>query len=876
MDELLKEFLAESNEQIEAASAQIIAFEHNPSDTALIGSIFRLVHTIKGTCGFLGLDRLQHLTHAAENLIGCLREGSTATLEIVSAILASIDRIKEILDGLETAEVEPEGDDSDLIDNLGILVAACKGGTSAPAKAEAAPAPTASEPAPAAPALVVSEPAAPTAAAPDPTPDRRVGDRRSPAPNAEAHDSANGGRRAETIRINLNVLERIMNLVSELVLTRNQLIELTRPQEDESLKSPLQRLSSLTSDLQDAVMRARMQPVEKVFANLPRLIRDLANDLHKKINLVTEGADTELDRQLIELIRDPLTHMVRNCADHGIETPEERARAGKPETGTIKVSAAHEAGQITIEIADDGRGLNLPRIREKALALGLTTAQDLERMSEEEVSRFIFAPGFSTATQVTNVSGRGVGMDVVRENIEMIGGSIALATNTGMGSRISLKIPLTLAIAPALIVETGGHRIAVPQHAVVEAVGIGEASEYKIETVQGAQILQLRDSVLPVTSLSKLLQLPPSENAAKEGEQLAVIMRVGVQTFGVTVDAVADVQEIVVKPLGASLSHLKAFSGHTILGDGTVVLIIDPAGVSAALGLEQSRDLGSADAQVVESATNEATRLVLFRAGGGVDKVLPLSVIARIETVAAGGIEQSNGMLIMRHQGRLMPVVAVSPEVCVKEGDNNVFVIAPNGEPFGLLIDEIVDIIQADLDVQIAGECPGLIGTADIDNKVVELVDIAYFVEMATGSMHAKAEGQRNVLLIEPAAFFRDMIAATLQASGRKVTKAATSAEALALVAGPDRFDAVLIAADMPGASGFELAGSLRAAGLKAPTIALAAHPTPDVADAAAAAGMVGAVGKFHRPRMLELIEDCVSDHRRDSGDDAYLVGAAA
>ncbi len=887
MDEMLKEFLAESAEQIEAASAQIVEFERNPHDAALIASIFRLVHTIKGTCGFLGLNRLQMLTHAAESLIGALREGAKATPDVVSAILAAVDRVKLMLAELEDAGQEVEGDDSDLIEMLEHHVARCHAGVTEEAPAPA-PAPAAeAEPEPAAVATgqaaldaIVAQAKAQLAAA-------RSAPAAAPAPAAQAPaagsatpgEAAAGENRpskgAETIRINLNTLERIMNLVSELVLTRNQLIELTRHKEDESLKSPLQRLSTMTSDLQDAVMRARMQPVERVFANLPRMIRDLANDLHKKINLVTEGADTELDRQLIDLIRDPLTHLVRNCADHGIESPEERVRLGKPATGTVRVAAAHEAGQITIEISDDGRGLNIAKIKDKALALGLATTQQLERMSDEDISRFIFAPGFSTAERVTNVSGRGVGMDVVRENIQAIGGSCALSSKPGHGSRFTLKIPLTLAIAPALIVEASGQRFALPQHSVVEAVGLN-GGEHKIELVQGSKILQLRDAVLPIGSLAELLHLDPPAERASEPEQLAVIMRVGAHSFGITVDAVTDVQEIVVKPMGGSLSHLSAFSGHTILGDGSVVLILDPNGVCTTLGLEQSRETAAANVENAKMAFSDKTRLVYFRAGAGVDKVLPLSNIARIETVPGERIEQSNGMMLMHHQGRLMPIVAAAHDVMVKEGDNTVFVVSPNGEPFGLLVDSIVDIIEDKLDVEIAGDSPGIIGAADINGKVVELLDIAYFIEILQPRQERPSDRKSRVLLVDDAAFFRDMLAATLQASGFEVVKAGSGAQAIGCVTQDPRFDVVLIDVELPDVSGFELAARLREAGTRAAMIAIAPYATREISRNAEAAGMAAAVGKFQRNQMIDLIRGCVEQNSEAVGNNGFATGVAA
>ncbi len=391
MDELLNDFLIETSEHIEAAGDLLVAFEREPSNKGTITKIFRLVHTIKGTCGFLGLSRLEHLAHVTEALIGRLRDGAPAAPETVSAILASVDRVKFILGWLEKTGKEPEGDDTDLIDVLQLRISTL--GPPLPSTADFAPA-------------LESKTDSHDLVAP-----KVVEVASAPAP-------ANTTNRPETIRVAVGALERIMLLVSELVLTRNQLLELTRYQEDAVVKAPLQRLSALTSDLQDAVMRARMQPVERLFTSLPRLMRELSGELKKKLRLVTEGADTELDRQLIEFIRDPLTHLLRNCADHGIESPETRLARGKPEEGTIKVTATHEAGYITIDVSDDGRGLDLEAIRQKAIARSLVTSAEAQQMSDNEICSFIFAPAFSTATAVTSISGRGVGMDVVRDNIE--------------------------------------------------------------------------------------------------------------------------------------------------------------------------------------------------------------------------------------------------------------------------------------------------------------------------------------------------------------------------------------------------------------------------------------------------------------------------
>jgi two-component system, chemotaxis family, sensor kinase CheA len=389
MDELLADFITETAEHIESAGTQIVLFEKKPDDASLIASIFRLFHTIKGTCGFLGLTRMMKVAHAAETLIGKLREGAPAEKDTVSLILRAIDRIKLIIVDLEKNGEESNADDSDLIEEL-------EKNANHIDKQEQAIQNTINK-------------------------SNEHNDYET-IQSVNKNNEENNSKRSETIRVNINAIERIMQLVSELVLTRNQLVDITGQKADEVIKAPLQRLSSLTTDLQDAVMRARMQPVEKIFASLPRLVRELSSDLGKKINLITDGADTELDRQLIELIRDPLTHMIRNSADHGIEIPEERVKSGKSEFGTIKVSAIHEAGQITIDIVDDGKGLDTRKIREKALQLNLASENELQNMSDEECHRFIFAPGFSTAQKVTNVSGRGVGMDVVRENLSAIGG----------------------------------------------------------------------------------------------------------------------------------------------------------------------------------------------------------------------------------------------------------------------------------------------------------------------------------------------------------------------------------------------------------------------------------------------------------------------
>jgi two-component system chemotaxis sensor kinase CheA len=847
MDELLNDFLVETTENIEAVGEQLVLFERDPSNGGAIGRIFRLFHTIKGTCGFLGLSRLQHLTHVTESLIGRLRDGAPATPETVSLILTAVDRVKFILAWLTNTAKEPEGDDSALID---ALQANLSTSLEAPAAAVESDAEVGRE-----------------------TPPLEI----TAAPAMHVNAGPTKGR-AETIRVAVGALERIMILVSELVLTRNQLLEITRHQEDGGVKVPLQRLSSLTTDLQDAVMRARMQPLGRLFASLPRLVRELAVDLKKKLYLVTEGADTELDRQLVELIRDPLTHLLRNCADHGIEPPEKRRALGKPEEGTIKVTATHEAGYITIDVSDDGRGLDLERIRYKALAKGLVNATEAKNLSDDEIALFIFAPGFSTSQSVTSISGRGIGMDIVRDNIESIGGSIVITTTAGKGTRFSLKIPLTLAIAPALIVEAHGHHFALPQHTVIEAVRIDAESGHSLERIQGSLVLRLRDEVLPVAGLESVLDL---ETNGLETGPLVIVMRVNSRTFGIIVDAVTDIQEIVVKPLGASLSYLEVFSGHTILGDGSVVLILDPTGIAGRIGFERASDYTVGRTVEAFAPVEENTRFIMFRAGPGVAKALPLSLVARIESVPSSEISRSDGSLVMQHHDQLMPLVPLIPAgQPLPDESNPVLVLGIGGESMGLLIEEIIDVVDARLDIQIAGVSSSVIGTAEIRGEVVEILDATYFMRMGRPNAYSRGfANQFRILLIDDKPFFRDMLAPLLIAAGYRVTTAASGEDALAMFEKGGHFDAVVTDTDMPQMSGYALAQQLASDPRYAdvPIIALAAHAAPSVLQAAAESGMRGAVGKFDRPALIEMLGRILETHHLNKHDlESRVIGAAA
>ncbi len=582
MDDLLREFLTETNESLDVVDVELVKFEQEPNNARILDNIFRLVHTIKGTCGFLGLPRLEALAHAAETLMGKFREGAPVTQDAVSLILQTIDRIKAILAELEAQEgEEPKGDDGDLISQLEAMALA---GDAAKAEAKKAvekkPEPvvgslvsqvlerelrpgevsldelerafreTAVEVEIPAPAAIETEAAAP-AAAPAGIDFARVAAEiearmNQQAPKAEKvekvaaedkdHDDGSkgdgkGSVSSQSIRVNVETLEHLMTMVSELVLTRNQLLEIVRRHEDSEFKVPLQRLSNVTAELQEGVMKTRMQPIGNAWQKLPRVVRDLAQELGKQIELEMVGAETELDRQVLELIKDPLTHMVRNSADHGLESTEARKRAGKPEKGLIKLSAYHEGGHIIIDIADDGKGLDIERIKSKVIENGLASEAELEKMSESQIFKYIFAPGFSTAAKVTSVSGRGVGMDVVRTNIELIGGTIDLKSTAGKGTTFTIKIPLTLAIVSTLIVECAGDRFAIPQLSVVELVRVQSNSEHRIERINDTPVLRLRNKLLPLVPLARLLGVDASEKAKSEDDGFIVVMQVGNVTF---------------------------------------------------------------------------------------------------------------------------------------------------------------------------------------------------------------------------------------------------------------------------------------------------------------------------------------------------------
>ena len=866
MDDLLREFVTETNESLDVVDVELVRFEKDPNNAKILDNIFRLVHTIKGTCGFLGLPRLEALAHAAETLMGKFRDGAPASSEAVTLILATIDRIKIILESLESEQREPEGVDDDLIASLEGMIDRISVGGAKPESEHSVG------------TLVHQVLERPLREGEDTLDDLERAFRdtaieaepaKPPKPAASAVDAAvkedeTSKSANQSIRVTVDTLERLMTMVSELVLTRNQLLEIVRRHEESEFKTPLQRLSNVTAEMQEGVMKTRMQPIGNAWQKLPRIVRDLSNELGKKIDLEMQGADTELDRQVLDLIKDPLTHMVRNSADHGLESAEERRAVGKPEHGLIRLSAYHEGGYIIIRIADDGRGLDTAQIKAKAIAQGLVSEVDAEKLPEAQIHKFIFAPGFSTAAKVTNVSGRGVGMDVVRNNIDQIGGTIDVKSVAGAGSSFTIKIPLTLAIVAALIVEAGGHRFAIPQLSVVELVRARSGSEHRIESIKNTRVLRLRDKLLPLISLRQLFGLDTDAGEINAG--FIVVTQVGSQTFGIVVDGVFHTEEIVVKPMSSKLRHISMFSGNTILGDGSVIMIIDPNGVAQAFGTNVASQLAAAEASEIKPAPSagSSTSLLVFRAGSMQPKAVPLSLVTRLEEIDAQKIELSNGRHMVQYRGHLMPLISMSENVRVKgEGAQPLLVFSDGSRSMALVVDEIVDIVDDTLNIQVASENPGVLGSAVVRGHATEIIDVGHFLPLAFEDWFRRKEQQAqhrpcSVLLVDDSPFFLNMLTPVLQAAGYVVTTAASARDALALMSEGQAFDVAITDIEMPDMDGFQFAEAVRSDQRigNLPIIALSSVVSPEAIERGRRVGFHDYVAKFDRQGLIAALKE--------------------
>ena len=747
-EEIVKEFLVESSENLDQLDRDLVMLEEDPSNGQVLASVFRTIHTIKGTCGFLGYTKLESVSHVAESLLSRLRDGSLSlTPEITSALLATTDAVREILTHIETTRSEGDGDYSALVATLTALQSGEPAATSEPTLPESTA--QAAEPADAPEAPIVLEepwvdeapaPVAVPLVAPAPTPataperPAHVAEHVPPveAPEARTHAVDT------TIRVDVGLLDKLMNLAGELVLARNQILQFAAGQGDTSFVATTQSLNLITTELQEGVMKTRMQPIRNVWDKFPRVVRDLAVACSKKARLEMDGGDTELDKTIIEAIKDPMTHVIRNCVDHGLESPELRMAAGKPAEGRVGLRAYHEGGQVNIEISDDGRGIDPEKVRDKAVQRGVVTAEQAARMSERQVINLVFLPGFSTAEKVTNVSGRGVGMDVVKTNIEKIGGSVDIQSTPGAGTTLKIKIPLTLAIIPALIVTSGGERFAIPQVSLLELVRLeGEQARRGIEMIHGAPVYRLRGNLLPLVYLSRELELGDDEAGIGDVVNI-VVLQTDDRQFGLVVGGVNDTEEIVVKPLGKQIKGVSAFAGATIMGDGKVALILDVLGIAQRAGVvagARDRGLGKTDEQALDRSDERQT-LLLFAVGESGRVAIPLALVARLEEFGRHQVETAAGSDVVQYRGQIMPLLHLSDvmggsHAAERRDPIQVVVYTHEGRSIGLVVDRILDIVDEAVSIRRDGGRNGVLGSAVVQGKVTDLLDVRGLVGSA-------------------------------------------------------------------------------------------------------------------------------------------------
>lgn len=834
MDEIVKEFLVESYDNLDQLDRDLVALEDAPDDRGRLSSVFRTIHTIKGTCGFLGFPMLEHVTHVGESLLVRLRDGELKlTSNITNGLLAMVDAVRTILAMIEISGTEGDNNYAGLVATLDRL----KAGEAVPVPIEDTSDPGwqkmldkqvfgaetpaerktrsrrrkratdavsgSSRPEPTGEVSNVAAVVADLSGQSSGTTKKRrkrnsgadssIGDSEAtlykvgtplcksegPAERADRQENDSGSSSGDsiakndylisnsnpglsessmsvdsgdkshalsetTVRLDVALLDRLMNLVGELVLARNQILQYSRHSDDAVIIAASQRLNLITAELQEGIMKTRMQPIQNAWSRLPRVVRDLSASLGKKVQIKMDGADTELDKTILEAIKDPLTHIVRNSVDHGIETPAVREAAGKQGEGTLLLRAYHEGGQVIIEIGDDGAGINLVRVKEKAINQGLITAEQAAAMSDRDLTRLILLPGFSTAAQVTNVSGRGVGMDVVKTNVEKIGGTLEIHSVQGSGTTMRIKIPLTLAIVPGLTVTCDGDCYCIPQASLLELVRLeGDQVEREIEQIHNVPVYRLRGNLLPLLYLDEQLGLRPhrtDDERRAESEVNIVVLQAEGKPFGLVVDSITDMQEIVVKPLGLHLKGILAYAGATIMGDGRVSLILDVAGVARlAQVLDEQRDLLKSESET--SADRQATEpnsWLIVDPGDGTRAAIALGTIARLEEFRIQDIERFDSTDVIQYRGQIMPLMRLVHSSGMYGGDpadseqgNQIPVVVYQcGDlQVGVIVGEIVDIVEHALDSSVG--CQNRVDAQIICGRVTRVVDLGDLVRVA-------------------------------------------------------------------------------------------------------------------------------------------------
>lgn len=732
-DQILDEFLLEAQEIFDQLDLDFVELEQNPDDKKLVGNIFRAMHTLKGSSGFFAFHRLEKVAHSGESLLSKIRDSALVlNEEITDALLATSDRLREIVANIKKQRSESSGDDSELIEWLKFLT---EGGKAFPRTGKEGAAGFVASPS--------LEPAAVIEATPQETNVVQTSNKEvSPLPSTDVSEPLNAKESPEPersteiaapIKVSVELLDNLMNLVSEMVLARNRLLSFARTSGDLAFNNTVRRIDSVTLELQERMMKTRMQPISQVWTKFPRLVRDIAQETGKRVELIQIGAETELDRTLLEGIRDPLVHIIRNSVDHGIESPGERVAKGKPEQGIVKLRSFHENGMVIIEITDDGAGINVPLVAKKAVEKGLVTPERVSKLTEREIIDFIYLPGFSTKEQITNLSGRGVGMDVVRTNIQGIGGNVDIATS-GQGTRLRLSIPLTLAIMPAVFVRCKQFSYAIPQ------VNLFEMLRYEpkegvpgVEDFYGVPVFRLRDKLIPLVFLNHQLKLDDQPPPINEPLNIVIVQAAGIR-FGIVVDEVLYMQEVVVKSVGPLLKGTPVYSGSTILGDGRVALIFDIAAIALRSGIiaKLADNQFEQDISTAIGADTDEQQMLLFDLLGLERMVVPLDVVDRLEMIDASKIDRRGNDAVVLYGKKIMKLIPLTNYVEGAThkslyGDETVPVIVHyfKNQPIGFIVKKVHNIVNVSTQsVMITQPQRGIMGSVIVNDSVMSILNV--------------------------------------------------------------------------------------------------------------------------------------------------------
>lgn len=881
--EVLDEYINETREMCERVSLNLGLAEKSQLSDDVLNSIYRDMHSIKGSSHLFGFQNIGGLAHVMESALDPIRQKLvTLTPQIIDVLFIGLDliskalhsivstgaedestclRIKELIPRITEIALQNVGGDMSVVSDTLSVVDEKPLDTPMNVRS-AAKAPSRSASPQAAPLREVATSGTQSVSVGAKTAPVNANVKQPTASKETTKDDAQSD--SSTIRIPVSVLDSLMNRIGELVLIRNQVLQFADSNDDDEFYKLSQRLNLLTSELQNDVMKTRMQPIGSVLQKFHRVVRDLSKDLGKRVDLKVEGGETELDKTLIEAVKDPLTHLIRNCVDHGIESIEDRLKSKKSEVGKIAVRSFHEGGQVVIEIIDDGRGLHPERIGRKAVEKGVITEEQRVRMSDRDLQALIFAPGFSTAEKVSNISGRGVGMDVVKTNIEKIGGAIELQSVVNHGTTVRLKIPLTLAIIPALLVKSGEYRFAIPQVKVVELVRLEKdrQNSTRIEILQGQPVFRLRGKLLPIVDLGSVLKITSAtgEAVADRVCNNIVIVQSENGMFGLLVDQIVDSSDIVVKPLGRALKDIAVYSGATIMGDGSIALILDVLGVSVAASITAPTESGKvADVEALRATKNvDTAEYLLVDVGVPAVHAIPLCLVNRLEEFSKKQIEFTGNQRIIRYRNQVLPLISVFDELGLSDHESEnevsssthddllpVIVMSKFNRLFGLEVRKILDVVEisADIDESVSDRM-GIHGSIIRGNDVVVVIDALALVDAVAGRLGGAKSGKisgvgsgdalsggklspviqvasgdvlplrrrAKLLLAEDTSFFRKHIKRTLEDMGFVVQTAVNGEEALQMIEAsrPGEYSAVISDIEMPLMDGFDLAKKVR------------------------------------------------------------------